>query len=103
MFALTKHPLSCVCFSDVFLHKSVLAFHLCPIQENTPSRVCRSKTPSNTSVSLNNPYVSTSVLCDGNLILPLGMLAPLSRGILASLPLGMLAPLLPVNNALTPH
>ena len=28
-------------------NKSALAFHLCPLQENTPSHVCPSKTPSN--------------------------------------------------------
>ncbi|KRY04322.1 hypothetical protein T03_3000 [Trichinella britovi] len=32
---------------ETFLHESALAFHLCPLQENTPSHVCPSKTPSN--------------------------------------------------------
>jgi hypothetical protein len=54
--SLTKNPssrvLSCACFSKTsfllcLLHKSALVFHLCPFQENIPSHVCPSKTPSN--------------------------------------------------------
>ena len=37
------------CFSQMFIHESALAFHLCPLQQNIPSRVCPSKTPSNTT------------------------------------------------------
>ena len=52
---LAEHPLSCVCFSEMFLHESALAFHLCPLQENTPSHVCPSKAPSDTADSAQNP------------------------------------------------
>jgi hypothetical protein len=31
VLALAEHPLSYVCFSKMFLHKSALAFHLCPL------------------------------------------------------------------------
>ena len=41
----------CVCFSKALLQESALVKHpfLCPLQENTPSGVCPSKTPSNTT------------------------------------------------------
>jgi hypothetical protein len=29
MLALAEHPLSCVCFSEMFFHESALAFHTC--------------------------------------------------------------------------
>jgi hypothetical protein len=29
VFALAEHPLSCVCFSKMFVHESALAFHTC--------------------------------------------------------------------------
>jgi hypothetical protein len=29
VLALAEHPLSCVCFSETFLHESALAFHTC--------------------------------------------------------------------------
>ena len=29
VLALAKHPLSCVCFSEMFLHESALAFYTC--------------------------------------------------------------------------
>jgi hypothetical protein len=50
--SLAKNPssrvLSCACFSRISLH-------LCPLQENTPSGVCPSKTPSNTTDFPKNP------------------------------------------------
>jgi hypothetical protein len=49
VFALAASPFTCVCFSEMFLHKSALVLHLCPFQENAPSHVCPSKTPSNTT------------------------------------------------------
>ena len=55
MLALVEHPLSCVCFSETFLHKFALAFHLCLLQENTSSCVCPSKTPSKPTDFLKNP------------------------------------------------
>lgn len=41
VLALAEHPLSCVCFSQTFLHKSVLVFHLCPLLENAIRLNCR--------------------------------------------------------------
>jgi hypothetical protein len=41
--------------SKAFLQESTLAFHLCPLQENTPSQVSASKTPSNTTDFQKNP------------------------------------------------
>ena len=32
MLALAEHPLSCVCFSETFLHETALVFHLYPLQ-----------------------------------------------------------------------
>jgi hypothetical protein len=58
VLALVEHPSSCDCFSEMFLHKSALVFHLCPHQENTPSRVCPSKTPSKTIDYPENPLPS---------------------------------------------
>ena len=40
VLAFAELPLSCICFSETFLHMSTLAFHI-------PSCVCPSKTPSN--------------------------------------------------------
>ena len=42
---LLKNPSSCVLSHACF---SKTSFHLCLLQENTPSRVCPSKTPANT-------------------------------------------------------
>jgi len=42
VLGLVEHPFSYVSSSKMFLHGSVLVF-----QENTPSCVCTSKTPSN--------------------------------------------------------
>ena len=47
----------------MFLHESAVAFHLCPLQETSPSRVYRSKTPSDTTDFPKNPEVSTSWAC----------------------------------------
>ena len=62
--SLAKNPLSCVlscpCFRAMSLHESALAFHLCPLQENTPLCICSSKTPSNSTDFSKNPKVSTS-------------------------------------------
>ena len=44
-----------VCFNKTSLH-------LCLLQENTTSHVCPSKTPSDTTDSPQNPYVSMSVM-----------------------------------------
>jgi hypothetical protein len=44
---IAEHPFTCGCFSEMFLHKSPLIFHLCSLQENTSSRVCPSRTSSN--------------------------------------------------------
>ena len=30
VLALAEHPFSCVCFCEIFLHESALAFYLCP-------------------------------------------------------------------------
>jgi hypothetical protein len=50
--SLVKNPSSCVllsaCFSKTF-------FHECPLKENTPSCVCLSKTPSDTTDFPKNP------------------------------------------------
>jgi hypothetical protein len=43
VLVLAEDSLSCVCFSERFLHESVLAFDLCPLQENTHSYVCPAK------------------------------------------------------------
>ena len=44
VLALTENTFTCVCFSYMFLQKSALVFHLCPLQLNIPSRVCSRKT-----------------------------------------------------------
>jgi hypothetical protein len=62
MLALAEHPFSSVCFSQMFLHESALIFHPCPLQENTPSDVYPSKTPSSITEFPKNPQVSTSFL-----------------------------------------
>jgi hypothetical protein len=59
--ALGAHFLSFVCISKTFLQDCALAFDLFPHQENTPSPVCLSKTPSTSTDFPKNPYVSTSV------------------------------------------
>jgi hypothetical protein len=75
LLLLAKNPLSrvlsCACFSrtslsvvsasvKTFLRESALAFHLYPLQENTLSHFCPSKTPFNTTDFPKNPKVSTS-------------------------------------------
>ena len=62
MLSLAYHSFTCVHFSKTtFLHQSALAFHLCPLQVNVPSRVCPSKTPCNTTDFPKNSYISTSL------------------------------------------
>ena len=39
VLALAEHPLSCVCFSTMFLHESALAFHTCVHFWKTPLHV----------------------------------------------------------------
>jgi hypothetical protein len=46
----------------MFLHESALAFHLYLLQQTTPSCVCPSKTPSNTTDFPKNTYISTSYI-----------------------------------------
>jgi hypothetical protein len=38
-----EHPFTCVCFSEMYLHESALAFHRHPLHLNVPSHVCCSK------------------------------------------------------------
>lgn len=41
---LIEYPFSYVCFNKTFIHESSLAFHLYPLQENTPPHVCPNTT-----------------------------------------------------------
>ena len=60
VLALAEHSFTCVSFSEMFLHDSALAFHLCALQEDTPSCVCPRKRPSNTADFPKNLQVPTS-------------------------------------------
>jgi hypothetical protein len=55
---LAKNRLVCILSHACF---SKTSFHLCLLQENTPSCVCPSKIPSDTTDFPKNPEVSTSV------------------------------------------
>jgi hypothetical protein len=58
LLALAKHPFISASFSKMFPHLFAFnktSFHLCPTQENISSRVCPSKTPSDTTDFLKNP------------------------------------------------
>ena len=61
-FMLAEHPFSCVCFSKTFPHDSALVFHLCPLQENTPSCVCPAKHHPTQLTLQRTLKVSTSVI-----------------------------------------
>ena len=53
--SLAENPLTCVCFSLMSLHEEALVFPLSPLQENTSSCLCPSKTLSNTMDFPGNP------------------------------------------------
>jgi hypothetical protein len=59
MLALPKHPLICVCFSEVSSRICLIetSLHLSLFQENTPSCVCPSKAQFNETDFLKKPKV----------------------------------------------